>query len=80
MKGYGIGVTVGIPGQQYHPEVRILPLAGFPTVPFGTLWQGFRTPVLDRFLPVAQQAAHRQLEPGAVPASTNPRKAALVQP
>ncbi len=59
-KGYGIGVTVGIPNQPYHPQVRLLPLQDFPKVTFGVLWQGFRSPVLDHFLKVVQRAARKQ--------------------
>jgi DNA-binding transcriptional LysR family regulator len=59
VKGYGIGVTVGIPTRRYHPQIRLLPLAGFPTTSFGVLWQGFRTPVLDHFLKVVQQTAQK---------------------
>ncbi len=60
-KGYGIGVTIDIPGQQYPPEVRILPLEDFPKVTFGVLWQGFRTAVLDQFLKVVEQSARKLL-------------------
>ncbi len=51
-KGYGIGVTVGIPTRKYQPGIRVLPLEDFPKVSFGVLWQGVRTPVLERFLEV----------------------------
>ncbi len=61
VKGYGIGVTIGIPGKQYHPQLRILPLNDFPKVSFGVLWQGFRTPVLDHFLKVVEQSARKLL-------------------
>jgi DNA-binding transcriptional LysR family regulator len=60
-KGYGIGVTVGVPTRRYHPQVRILPLDDFPKTTFGVLWQGFRTPVLEHFLKVVQQAAKREI-------------------
>lgn len=45
--GYGIGVTVGLPGKEYHPQVRLIPLDGFEQVIFGVLWQGRRTALLD---------------------------------
>lgn len=53
-KGYGLAVTVGIPEIRYKSQVRTLPLADFPKVPFGVLWQGFKTPVLAHFLNVVQ--------------------------
>ncbi|HWW01219.1 MAG TPA: LysR family transcriptional regulator [Candidatus Acidoferrum sp.] len=65
VKGYGIGVTVGVPTRKYHPQVRILPLDDFPKTSFGVLWQGFRTPVLDHFLKVVQQAAKTEISANA---------------
>jgi DNA-binding transcriptional LysR family regulator len=60
VKGYGLGVTVGIPTRKCHPLARLLALEGFPKMTFGVLWQGFRTPVLDHFLKVVQQTAQRE--------------------
>ncbi len=68
IKGYGIGVTVYIPNHSFHPQVRLLPLLDFPRTTFGILWQGIRTPLLDRFLKVSMEAARRQT--GAKPALT----------
>lgn len=48
--GYGYGVTVGIPKVKWHPEVRTVPLEGFPLTTFGVLWQGRPTPVLNALL------------------------------
>jgi DNA-binding transcriptional LysR family regulator len=55
--GYGIGVTVDVPRMEYHPQVRLLALAGFEPVTFGVLWQGRRTPLLDAFLKILENAA-----------------------
>ncbi len=76
-KGYGIGVTVGVPTRRYHPHVRVLPLDDFPKTTFGVLWQGFRTPVLDHFLKVVEQAAKREMSvsPQTPPASPTPKPA-----
>lgn len=71
VKGYGIGVTVGVPSRKYHPQIRILPLDDFPRPAFGVLWQGFHTPVLDHFLKVVRQAAEREV-PGSKHASPEP--------
>ncbi len=57
--GYGLGVTVGIPKAKVHPEVRVLPLDGFPMTVFGLLWQGRRTPVMEVFLKIVQQEARK---------------------
>ena len=38
-RGFGIGVTLVVPGCRYLPEVRALPLPGFPSVPIGLMWR-----------------------------------------
>jgi len=53
--GYGIGVTVGIPKAKYHPQVRALPLEGFPMPVFGMLWQGRPTPVVNGLLDLVRR-------------------------
>ena len=60
--GHGIGVTVGVPKMQLHPQVRVLPLSGFKPVQFGALWQGGENPLLDAFLKIVQAAARRLVE------------------
>ena len=60
-KGYGIGVTVGVPKMKLHPQVRVLPLEGFEPVKFGVLWQGGKNPLLDAFLTIVQATARRLL-------------------
>jgi DNA-binding transcriptional LysR family regulator len=57
--GYGYGVTVGIPKAKWHPEVRVVPLPGFPLTTFGVLWQGRKTPVLEAFLAILEKAARK---------------------
>jgi len=64
--GYGIGVTVDVPGMKFHPEVRPLALDGFEPVTFGVLWQGRHNPLLDAFLKVLENAA-RELMSGEDP-------------
>jgi DNA-binding transcriptional LysR family regulator len=60
--GDGIGVTVGIPKVKIHPQVRILPLNGFPVTTFGVLWQGRRTPVMDALLKILARAVEALLK------------------
>lgn len=57
--GYGIGVTVGVPGMKLHPQIRVLPLEGFEPVQFGALWQGGKNPLLEAFLKIAKAAARK---------------------
>jgi DNA-binding transcriptional LysR family regulator len=56
--GYGYGVTVSVPKLKDHPDLRQLPLEGFPPVIFGVLWQGRRTVLLDALLKNVENAAH----------------------
>lgn len=60
--GYGIGVTVHLPVLPLHPEVRALPLADFPRVTFGVLWQGRRTPVLAELIRILERNARELAE------------------
>ncbi len=55
--GYGIGVTVGIPKRQHHPQVRLLPLEGFDPVDFGLLWLGKPSPIVRAFVDTLKDAA-----------------------
>jgi DNA-binding transcriptional LysR family regulator len=38
--GYGIGVSINMPGVARHPQVRILPLDGFEPLEVAALWHG----------------------------------------
>ena len=60
--GYGIGVTVGIPGVKYRPKVRVLLMDGFERVTFGLLWQGRKTALLEGLIAELQLAAGRLLK------------------
>jgi DNA-binding transcriptional LysR family regulator len=62
--GYGIGVTVGVPKMNLHPQVRVLPLDGFDPISFGALWQGGKNPLLDAFLKIVQTAARNLMTDG----------------
>jgi DNA-binding transcriptional LysR family regulator len=48
--GWGIGVSVAIPGKTLSPKVRALPLPGFPPIIIGALWRRRMTPLLQVFL------------------------------
>lgn len=60
--GYGYGVTVGVPKAKWHPDVRVVPLDGFPLTVFGVLWQGRKTPVLEALLALVETAARKTME------------------
>ena len=57
--GLGIGVSVAIPKQSPPPNVRVLPLPGFPPVVIGALWRGRITPLLQAFLDELRARARR---------------------
>jgi DNA-binding transcriptional LysR family regulator len=57
--GLGIGVSIAIPKKALPPNVRVLPLPGFPSVVMGAMWRGQATPVLKAFLSELQQRAKK---------------------
>ena len=48
--GFGLGVSVAIPGVKIHPGVRRIPLDGFDPVVVGALWRGKPTPLIKSFV------------------------------
>jgi len=68
-RGLGIGVAVAVPKKMPPPNVRALPLPGFPPAVIGALWRGKTTPLLQAFLAEAQAYAKR-VSRGAAPAGT----------
>jgi DNA-binding transcriptional LysR family regulator len=62
--GFGVGVSVEVPGAPLHPQVRAVRLGGFPQLVFGALWTGKLPPLTSRFLELAQLRA-RELRPRA---------------
>jgi len=57
--GLGIGVAVAIPRKAPRPEVRAIPLPGFPPVAIGAMWRGRTTPLVQAFLDELQVRAKR---------------------
>jgi DNA-binding transcriptional LysR family regulator len=56
-EGFGIGLILFEPGQKTPDGVRILPLEGFPMVPYGLLWMGVQTPLQREFVRSAEAIA-----------------------
>ena len=48
--GFGIGLTTAVPGTRCHPQVRRIPLDGFPPVTMGAVWAGKLSPIARHFL------------------------------
>jgi DNA-binding transcriptional LysR family regulator len=55
--GLGVGLSVAVPKKALSPEVRALPLPGFPPVLIGALWRRKMTPLLAAFLDEARARA-----------------------
>jgi DNA-binding transcriptional LysR family regulator len=55
--GVGIGLSIAIPGKRMPPNVKALPLNGFPKVVIGVLWRGRKTPLIKLFLAEGQKRA-----------------------
>lgn len=48
--GFGIGLTAAVPGKRCHPQIRPVPLEGFPPVTIGVVWAGKLSPIARQFL------------------------------
>lgn len=57
LRGYGIGLTVVIPGAKLPAGLRRLPLDDFEPAVIGALWSGKATPVVQTFLDVFKKYA-----------------------
>jgi DNA-binding transcriptional LysR family regulator len=55
--GFGIGLTAAIPGMRSHPQLRRIPLDGFPPVTMGVVWAGKLSPIGHQFLAEVQAQA-----------------------
>jgi len=57
--GFGIGVSVQVPGAKVAANVRVIPLAKFAPVILGVLWRGKTSALLQAFLDEFQLRAKR---------------------
>lgn len=56
--GFGIGLSLDVPGRKFPAELRALPLRGFPQLSFGVLWSGRLPAPAANFLELARARAH----------------------
>src|SRR3954467_8105958 len=56
-EGYGIGLSIAVPGIKHRPNMRMLPLEGFEPVEFGVLWHGKPSPVVKACIQVIEEQA-----------------------
>jgi DNA-binding transcriptional LysR family regulator len=61
-EGYGVGVSVAVPGIKHSASFRMLPLAGFDPVEFGVLWHGKPGPVVKACIQAIEQTAKGLVE------------------
>src|SRR5258707_15426374 len=57
--GFGIGLSVLVPGASHLPNVRLVPLAGFEPVALGALWRGKTSVLIQAVLDELQLRAKR---------------------
>lgn len=55
--GYGIGLSVAVPGAKMPPKIQALPLKDFPPVEFAALWRGENTPLVQTVIQAVQRKA-----------------------
>jgi DNA-binding transcriptional LysR family regulator len=56
-EGYGIGLSIAVPGVKHRGNMRMLPLEGFEPVEFGALWHGKPSPVVKACIQVIEEQA-----------------------
>ncbi|MFZ9937005.1 MAG: LysR substrate-binding domain-containing protein [Luteolibacter sp.] len=57
VRGFGVGLSVAIPGRKPAPGLRVVKLTGFPPVVVGALYQGTLKPLAASFLDKARERA-----------------------
>jgi DNA-binding transcriptional LysR family regulator len=62
--GFGIGLTVAVPGRKCPAGLRLVPLTEVPPVVIGALWRGQLTPATEALL-VALRARAKVILAGA---------------
>ncbi|MBC8325445.1 MAG: LysR family transcriptional regulator [Verrucomicrobia subdivision 3 bacterium] len=55
--GFGIGLSLAMPGAKAPKGVRVLPLEGFPAVSIGALWRGQQSPLAQRIVSLLKHRA-----------------------
>lgn len=55
--GFGIGISVDLPGERKNKGVKLLPLKDFPTITIGCLWRGQLSPVGQTLVKLLQTHA-----------------------
>lgn len=53
--GFGIGLSLALPGKKPPKGIRVLPLEDFPAIPIGALWRGQLSPVGQRIVDLLKE-------------------------
>ncbi len=80
VEGFGIGLVLFEPGGLAPKGIRLLPLAHFPTVPYGLLWMGVLSPLQKAFIQAAEAVASAMPPPVKNGPSSGPSLSARAKP
>lgn len=64
--GFGIGLSLDVPGASLSPRVRALRLRGFPQLAFAAIWRSELPPVAERFMRLARIRARELRSSGSI--------------
>jgi DNA-binding transcriptional LysR family regulator len=67
-QGYGIGLSLRIPGVKLSPKLRAIELPDFPTIPLGLLWRDNQDKLVRTFRERVEERAAKMV--GSAPAQT----------
>lgn len=73
-EGFGVGLSLHVPGTPWPQGVRALTLTDFTEVAFGGLWMGKLTPIKECFLDEAAQLAREQYSKTSIKSKPAARK------
>ena len=57
INGFGIGLSLALPGAKAPKGVRLLPLEDFPAISIGALWRGQQSPLAQRIVSLLKHRA-----------------------
>ena len=55
--GFGIGLTIAVPGREFSKALRAIPVDGIPPIPLAALWKGEASPIILELLARLSAAA-----------------------
>lgn len=61
-QGLGVGLAVRTPDLEKDPQLRVLPLPGFPTLPIGAFWRGKLSAIGQTLLQALESRSRQMLE------------------